>query len=108
MSFHVPRKGGVGGSPSTMNDAIPPLIPPKAKARARAHTSPEVNVITERVASAMIEVERLQRQIDDVIERQSLYAPSRPSTAYSMAQTMPGRWLAHCNLAKMKTNRCRT
>lgn len=89
MSFHVPRKAGVEGSPSTMNDEIPPLIPPKAKARARAHTSPEVHVITERVASAMIEMERLQRQIDDVIERQSLYAPSRPSTAYSMARTMP-------------------
>jgi hypothetical protein len=89
MSFHVPRKAGADGSPSTAQDEIPPLIPPKAKGRARAHTSPEVDVIKERVASAMIEVERLQRQIDDVIERQSIYAPSRPSTAHSMAQPMP-------------------
>lgn len=98
MSFHVPRKAGVDGSPSTLQDEIPPLIPPKAKARARAYTSPEVDVIKERVASAMIEVERLQRQIDDVIERQSLYAPSRPSTAHSMARTMPGKshWEAFC------------
>ncbi|KAK0388662.1 hypothetical protein NLU13_4905 [Sarocladium strictum] len=89
MSFHVPRKAGAEGSGSTMQDDIPPLIPPKAKARARAYTSPEVDVIKERVASAMIEVERLQKQIDDVIERQSLHAPSRPSTAHSMARTMP-------------------
>lgn len=92
MSFHVPRKAGPDGTPSTTHDEIPPLIPPKAKGRARAYTSPEVDVIKERVASAMIEVERLQKQIDDVIERQSLYAPSRPSTSGSMARTMPGTY----------------
>lgn len=89
MSFHVPRKATAEGSPSATLEDIPPLIPPKAKARARAYTSPEVDVIKERVASAMIEVERLQKQIDDVIERQSVYAPSRPSTAHSMAYTVP-------------------
>ncbi|KAG7117128.1 Protoplast secreted protein 2 like [Verticillium longisporum] len=41
-----------------------------------------------RIASAMNEVERLQREIDSAIERQSLYAASsRPSTAHSMAPT---------------------
>ena len=78
-------------SPLVTQDDMPPLIPPKAKARARAYTSPEVDVIKERVASAMIEVERLQKQIDDVIERQTLYTASRPSSPQSMARTMPGK-----------------
>lgn len=90
MSFHLPRKPVYDSSPSTIQEELPPVIPPKALARGRAYTSPDVDTIKERVASAMIEVERLQRQIDDVIERQSLYASSRPSTAHSMAHTLPG------------------
>jgi len=81
MSFHLPRR-----SPSMTNDDSPPTIPPKA--RARAYTSPNVEKIVERIASAMIEVERLKEQIDEVVERQSLYINSRPSTAHSMARTM--------------------
>jgi hypothetical protein len=82
MSFHLPRR-----SPSSTNDETPPRVPPKA--RARAHTSPNVEKIVERIASAMIEVEKLQERIDDAIERQSIYVSSRPSTAHSMAYTMP-------------------
>ncbi|KAM5348464.1 hypothetical protein ACJ41O_008288 [Fusarium nematophilum] len=90
MSFHFPRRQALDSSPSTsQDDDIPPLIPPKARARSRAYTSPDVEKIKERVASAMLEVEKLQKQIDDVIERQSLYSPSRPSTPHSMARTMP-------------------
>ncbi|KAF4466186.1 hypothetical protein FALBO_6967 [Fusarium albosuccineum] len=91
MSFHFPRRQALESSPSTTqdDDVIPPLIPPKARARSRAFTSPDVDKIKERVASAMLEVEKLQKQIDDVIERQSLYTASRPSTPHSMAQTMP-------------------
>lgn len=33
----------------------------------------------------MLEKERLQEMIDDVIERQSVYLGSRPSTSHSMA-----------------------
>lgn len=98
MSFHVPRKGVAEGSPSPRLEEIPPLIPPKAKARGRAYTSPDVDIMKERVATAMIEVERLQKQIDDVIERQSLYAPSRPSTSHSMANVVPGRCPGKCHL----------
>ncbi|KAF4975947.1 hypothetical protein FZEAL_7327 [Fusarium zealandicum] len=91
MSFHFPRRPILESSPSTSQDGdIPPMIPPRSRGRARAYTSPDVEEIKERVAGAMLEVERLQRQIDDAIERQSLYTPSRPSTPYSVARTMPG------------------
>ncbi|KAF7544077.1 hypothetical protein G7Z17_g10251 [Cylindrodendrum hubeiense] len=96
-SFHFPRKQltDTDSSPFTIHeDEIPPLIPPKARARSRAYTAPNVDVIKERVAGAMIEVEKLQKQIDEVIERQSLYSVSRPTTAHSMANTMPGETFA--------------
>ncbi|POR33651.1 Uncharacterized protein TPAR_06141 [Tolypocladium paradoxum] len=91
MSFHIPRRHVMESSPSTVQEELPPRIPPKALGRARAYTSPEVEAIKERVASAMMEVERLQKQIEDVIERQSLCASSRPSTSHSVARTMPGK-----------------
>jgi len=56
-------------------------------ARARAYTSPSVERIAERIASAMIEKEMLQAEIDSVIERQSIYVNSRPSTAHGMEGT---------------------
>jgi hypothetical protein len=99
LSFHVPRKqlpdSSSSSSSSPFSSAVPedtdvpPEIPPRAPGRARAHTSPDMDRIKERVASAMLEMERLQRQIDDVMERQSIYAGSRPSTAHSMARTVP-------------------
>lgn len=50
-----------------------------------------MEAIKERVAYAMNEVEELQKKINDIIERQSLYTASRPSTAHSMARTVPGK-----------------
>jgi hypothetical protein len=89
--FHIPRKPYSDSSSSLDSDlSLPPRIPPKSPGRARARTSPEMDRIKERVASAMNEMERLQKQIDDVIERQSLYTISRPSTAQSMARTVHG------------------
>ncbi|KAH7137135.1 hypothetical protein B0J13DRAFT_71866 [Dactylonectria estremocensis] len=96
-SFHFPRKhiSDTDSSPFTIHeDEIPPLIPPKARARSRAYTAPDVETIKERVASAMLQVEKLQKQIDDVIERQSLYSVSRPTTSHSMANTMHGETVA--------------
>ena len=82
MSFHIPRRP-TGGSPSTAHSDSPPRIPPKS--RARAYTSPNIESIKERIARSMNEMEELQNEIDSVIERQSIYAPSsRPSTAHSM------------------------
>lgn len=92
MSFHFPRRQALGSAPSSSHgeDEIPPLIPPKSRGRPRAYSSPDVEKVKERVASAMLEVEKLQKQIDDVIERQSLYVPSRPPTPYSVARAVPG------------------
>ncbi|RYP23981.1 hypothetical protein DL767_008686 [Monosporascus sp. MG133] len=45
--------------------------------------------LVERVANAMMERDRLQEQIDDVIERQTIYASSRPSTAHGQPEMEP-------------------
>lgn len=96
LSFHIPRKYAAEDTPERAAEDIPPIIPPKSQNRARAYTAPEVETIKERVASAMIEMERLQQQIDNVIERQSLYSASRPSSSHSMARTMPGEFQSEC------------
>lgn len=97
LSFHVPRRPALGSSlPGTSpkdpprltrtktESPPPPEVPPKS--RARAYTAPEaVDHLKERIAQAMLEKERLQEMIDDVIERQSVYLGSRPSTSHSMA-----------------------
>jgi hypothetical protein len=84
MSFHIPRRAIGEGSISSENPITPPRIP--AKSRARSHTSPTGNVdqIVERIASALIEKEKLQAEIESIIERQSIYISSRPSTAYGI------------------------
>ncbi|KAL1838240.1 hypothetical protein VTJ49DRAFT_2874 [Mycothermus thermophilus] len=79
MSFHLPRNHSRHGS--TVSESTPPKIPPKS--RARAHTAPSTERIVERIASAILEKERLQAEINRVIERQSIYL-SRPSTGYDM------------------------
>ena len=83
MSFHVPRKHTRDGSGVSQSPMTPPTIP--AKSRARAYTAPSAEPILERIASAMIEKEKLQAEIDSLVERQSIYIISRPSTAYSIA-----------------------
>jgi hypothetical protein len=84
VSFHLPRRHAHDGSSSlsTSPDSTPPRIPPRA--RARAYTAPSVENLVERIASAIIEKERLQAEIDSVVERQSIYLSSRPSTAYGL------------------------
>ncbi|KAG8419167.1 hypothetical protein J3458_004071 [Metarhizium acridum] len=86
ISFHVPRRHPVDSSLSVTPEELPPQIPAKSRYRVRAYTAPEVEAIKERVASALIEVDILQKQIDDVIERQSICVNSRPSTAHSIAR----------------------
>jgi hypothetical protein len=85
MSFHIPRRLGREGSTASQSPITPPRIP--AKSRARAYTSPSPNVdhIVERIASAIIEKEKLQAEIESIIERQSIYINSRPSTAYGIS-----------------------
>ncbi|TWU75546.1 hypothetical protein ED733_006056 [Metarhizium rileyi] len=85
MSFHIPRRPPVDISLYATQKENFPQIPAKSRLRARAYTAPEVDAIKERVASALIEVEILQKYIDNVIERQSIYVNSRPITPLSMA-----------------------
>lgn len=98
MSFHLPRKHLRQGSnmsqasqnsltPPRQSSLNPPKIPPKSKAR--AYTAPSVDRIVERIASAILEKERLEAEIESVIERQSIYISSRPSTAYSVRNFEP-------------------
>lgn len=91
MSFHIPRRPIPGGSvfESPRSDNSTPQRPPQA--RLRAYTSSDspstiMEDLVERVASAMLERDILQEKIEDVIERQSIYVNSRPSTA----QGLPG------------------
>lgn len=83
MSFHLPRRQvHEASSFSESQESSPPRIP--ARSRARAYTAPSVERIVERIASAMLERERLQSEIDSIVERQSIYTNSRPTTAYGM------------------------
>lgn len=88
VSFHLPRRQVHEGSSFTESlESTPPRVPPRS--RARAYTAPNVERIVERIASAMIEKERLQWEIDSIIERQSIYTNSRPTTAYGMQDLEP-------------------
>lgn len=87
MSFSIPRRpvngGSVFDSPCS-NGSTPQRFQPL---RTRGYTSPAmpspiVEDLVERVANAMLERDRLQEQIDDIVERQSIYSISRPSTAH--------------------------
>ncbi|KAH6855732.1 hypothetical protein B0I37DRAFT_61272 [Chaetomium sp. MPI-CAGE-AT-0009] len=86
MSFHVPRKHH--RQESGMSDASmsPPRIPPKS--RARASTAPSTERIVARIASAMIEKERLQAEINSLVQRQSSYFGNRPLTGFDMGGTL--------------------
>ncbi|KAK4100330.1 phosphoglycerate mutase-like protein [Parathielavia hyrcaniae] len=87
MSFHLPRKHIRHESGISDVSMTPPRIPPKS--RARASTAPNPRRIVERIASAILEKERLQAEIDSVVERQSIYMGSRPSTGYDMRDLEP-------------------
>lgn len=87
-SFHIPRRpvndvsSFTSGTTSSAGDS-PPKIPPRARTRPRAYTSPSVEAIVERIASAMIEKERLEDEIESVKERQS-FCLSRPSSVFGL------------------------
>ncbi|KAH8884760.1 hypothetical protein GQ53DRAFT_377481 [Thozetella sp. PMI_491] len=106
MSFHYPRRQNTNGSTHSQSPNVsPPSIPPRARARqqqqqqqitaaaanvaAAADDSPSISRIVERIASAIIERDRIQDEIDSILERQSIYAGSRPSTAHDMHDIEP-------------------
>ncbi|KAK3997399.1 hypothetical protein QBC44DRAFT_94215 [Cladorrhinum sp. PSN332] len=82
LSFHIPRKHVRQSSDVSDITLSPPRIPPKS--RARASTAPNTDRIVARIASAMLEKERIQVEINHVVERQSIYFNSRPSAAFSI------------------------
>lgn len=77
-SFHLSRHAVGQVQQSSTNSQFPPRIPPKS--RARAHTAPSTDIMLERIASAMLEKEKLQAEIDELVERQSVYKGSRPGS----------------------------
>lgn len=89
QSFSIPRRpvndvaSFTTGTTSDTGDS-PPRIPPRARTRPRAYTSPSVEAIVERIAGAMIEKERLEEEIESVKERKS-FCLSRPSSLYGLA-----------------------
>ncbi|KAJ4165331.1 hypothetical protein LMH87_006966 [Akanthomyces muscarius] len=88
----LPRSPGVSEGRFSPKSPTCTSTTSKQTERLRSHTAPDVEAIRARVANAMQEVERLQKRIDDVVERQSLYTPSRPSSAHSshsLARTLP-------------------
>ncbi|OTB19953.1 hypothetical protein K445DRAFT_313746 [Daldinia sp. EC12] len=94
MSFHIPRRPVNDGSvfDSPQSDISTPQRPQPAKLRDRmspTSTSPMMEDLVERVATAMLERDKLQEQIEDVIERQSIYISSRPSTAHGQPEMAP-------------------
>ncbi|KAL2263772.1 hypothetical protein VTK26DRAFT_5179 [Humicola hyalothermophila] len=98
MSFHYPNRHGRQGSSISGASMSPPRVPAKsdasssppripAKSRARALTAHNTEKIVERIASALVEKERLQAEINSLVERQSIYLNSRPSTSYTLRDT---------------------
>ncbi|KAI1426445.1 hypothetical protein F5Y12DRAFT_281251 [Xylaria sp. FL1777] len=94
MSFSIPRRPVNGSSvfeSPRSNTSTPQRLQP---VRTRFYTSPSppspiVEDLVERVANAMLERDRLQEQIDDIVERQSIFSNSRPSTAYGHPEMEP-------------------
>lgn len=94
LSFNIPRKPANLGS--VFDSPGPSTVHRPRPAHLRTNTSPEgqtatMNDLIERVATAMLERDILQDQIDDVVERQSIYVSSRPTTANG---TRPGTALS--------------
>ncbi|KAL7949847.1 hypothetical protein V8C42DRAFT_308759 [Trichoderma barbatum] len=88
-SFHIPRKNVATHSSSSSPEVSPLKLSSDKHTHARTYTPSDMETIKEQVASAMNEVEELQKKINDIIERQSLLTASRPSTAHSIARTVP-------------------
>ncbi|KAI2628436.1 hypothetical protein GGS21DRAFT_492765 [Xylaria nigripes] len=83
MSFQIPRRpvnDGSGIDSIRSNTSTPKR---SQLTMTRNHTPPPVvEDLVKRVAHAMLERDRLQEQLDDIVERQSTYIKSRPSTAH--------------------------
>ncbi|GAW12301.1 hypothetical protein ANO14919_016650 [Xylariales sp. No.14919] len=94
MSFSIPRRPVNGGSvfESPRSNTSTPQRPQPVRTRGFITSSPPppiVEDLVERVANAMLERDRLQEQIDDIVEKQSIFTSSRPSTAHGHPEMEP-------------------
>ncbi|KAI3336066.1 hypothetical protein F4824DRAFT_489331 [Ustulina deusta] len=94
MSFSIPRRpvngGSVFESPRSHTSTPQRLQPVRTRGYASpSPPSPIVEDLVERVANAMLERDRLQEQIDDIVEKQSIFSSSRPSTAHGQPEMEP-------------------
>ncbi|KAI0543154.1 hypothetical protein GGR58DRAFT_12078 [Xylaria digitata] len=95
MSFSIPRRPVNAGSvfESPRSNTSTPQRPQPVRARGFMTPSPPpppiVEDLVERVANAMLERDRLQEQIDDIVEKQSIFSSSRPSTAHGPSEMEP-------------------
>ncbi|KAI0184140.1 hypothetical protein EV127DRAFT_244228 [Xylaria flabelliformis] len=84
QSFSIPRRpvnGSFVSESSRSNTPTPQRLQP-VRMRGRISPSPPTPImedLVERVANAMLERDRLQEKIDDLVEKQSIFT-SRPST----------------------------
>ncbi|PHH50678.1 hypothetical protein CFIMG_003243RAa1 [Ceratocystis fimbriata CBS 114723] len=89
LSFHLPRRalctpqhqfpGAIAEDEEETNTDI--CQRPHHRSPSCTHIAPQSEMAVERIASAIIERELLERAIEDCIEKESLYFNSRPSTA---------------------------
>ncbi|KAI0395855.1 hypothetical protein F5Y17DRAFT_421716 [Xylariaceae sp. FL0594] len=97
LSFHVPRRpvnvnsvfDSPGSDASIIQRPQPTRIRGYTASSSSTTQSPIMEDLVARVANAMMERDRLQDQIEDIIERQSIYISSRPSTAYGQPEMEP-------------------
>ncbi|KAI0450437.1 hypothetical protein F5B21DRAFT_490846 [Xylaria acuta] len=93
LSFSIPRRPVNGGSvfeSSRSNTPTPQRLQP-VRMRGQVSPSPPTPImedLVERVANAMLERDRLQEKIDDLVEKQYVYT-SRPSTGHGQLGMEP-------------------
>ncbi|KAI6363095.1 hypothetical protein MCOR25_006037 [Pyricularia grisea] len=88
--FHIPRRPLPQRPviPGDNNDS-PPRIPSRSHRRATLTPPERVEMMVERIASAMIEKDTLQSDIDSVVQRQSIYMGRAPLTAPGVEKIAP-------------------
>lgn len=91
-NFRIPRRLVVAKTRSSVQ-SLTKREPARVTGRTSVYKRPDVDAIKERVASALIEVERLQEQIDEVIGLQGLYTRSRPTSRSSSGRRTTGEYL---------------
>ncbi|TLD30684.1 hypothetical protein PspLS_02729 [Pyricularia sp. CBS 133598] len=89
-SFHIPRRPLPQRSVSPVdNNDSPPRVPSRSRLRATLTPPERVEMIVERIASAMLEKETLQLDIDSVVQRQSIYTGRASVTAPGLEKIAP-------------------